>query len=313
MNCLLVAVLAAAFAAPASAEPASDDTLLREFLWEELTRLPKDLRPVVGLALSAGSMRALSHVGVIQVLDRAGFPLDVVSGTSMGAIIGSHYAAGASRQELWETYRRAHFGMGTDVNAIRLWRLLITDSLMSTKKMEDLIRKRLGDLTFGQLPKPFACVAMDLTTGEKIIFREGSLAPAVRASITLPGLFKPVEYRHRYLVDGGVVDYIPVDAARLLGAEWVVVSVAEPDYTRSSPRSVLAAMEQVIDIRGAILSQEQRRQADFVIEPQVGDVDLFDSHRSLEAMQKGVTAARAKLHPAQEKLILFSLPRMVRP
>ena len=182
------------------AEGSLSDERLREFLWGELLSMPKAKRPVVGLALSAGGMRGLAHVGVLQILERVSFPIDVVSGTSMGAMIGSHYASGASMENLWETYGQVRFGHGTNMNTVRLWRLIITDSLLSTKKMEDLVRRQIGDVTFAQLPKRFACVAMDITTGEKIIFREGNVALAVRASMNLPGLFKPVRYRHRFVM-----------------------------------------------------------------------------------------------------------------
>ena len=148
---------------------------------------------------------------------------------------------------------------------------------------------------------------MDIYTGEAIIFREGELGPAVRASMNLPGIFEPVAYRHRYLVDGGVVNYIPIDAAKLLGAEWVLSSITENDYRAVKPKTVLDSLEQVIDIRGAFLSREQRKRADFIIEPAVGDIGMYEASRSHEALSKGVIAAQAGLKPAMESLILHSL------
>ena len=173
-----------------------------------------------------------------------------------------------------------------------------------------MLRRHIGSMRFDETKKPFACVAMDIYTGEAIIFRDGEVAPAVRASMNLPGIFRPLEYRHRYLVDGGVVDYIPVDAARLLGAEWTIASVTENDYIAARPKSVLDALEQVIDIRGSYLSRHQRLQADFLIEPQVGDIGMFEDWRVPEAMEKGLVAAAKRLDAAQEALILASLPRL---
>jgi NTE family protein len=126
--------------------------------------------------------------------------------------------------------------------------------------------------------------------------------------MNLPGIFEPLEYRHRYLVDGGVVDYIPVDAARLLGAQWTIASVTENDYTAARPKSVLDSLEQVIDIRGSYLSREQRRQADYLIEPAVGNIGMFEDNRIPEAMEKGVVSAAERLNGAQESLILASIP-----
>ena len=128
--------------------------------------------------------------------------------------------------------------------------------------------------------------------------------------MSMPGLFRPVLYRHRYLVDGGVVDYIPVDAAKLLGAEWVIASVTEGDFSKALPANVLQSLVQVIDIRGALLSRQQRREADIVIEPDVGDIRYYDIDRSREAMEKGMLAAKTGIRAAKESLILFTLPRL---
>ncbi len=171
-----------------------------------------------------------------------------------------------------------------------------------------MLHSGLGAMRFDQTKKPFACVSMDVYTGEAIIFKEGDLASAVRASMNLPGIFQPLEYRHRFLVDGGVVDYIPVDVARLLGAQWTLASVTENDYTATRPKSVLDSLEQVIDIRGAYLSREQRKQADFVIEPPVGDIGMLEQKRIPEALEKGVIAAAKRLTAAEESLILASIP-----
>ncbi|MFA5137595.1 MAG: patatin-like phospholipase family protein [Elusimicrobiota bacterium] len=307
---LLVLLLASPAAAGDPAAPSPSDALLREHLWAQLRSLPPDKRPKVGVALSAGAVRGLAHVGVLQVLEDAGFPVDAVAGTSMGAVVGSLYAAGLDMAKLRTLPDRLTFSAGSNFNAIRLFQLFMADSLIDTRKFELFLKNEIGDKRFDQTPTPFACVAMDLLTGEKIIFREGPLAPAVRASSNLPGLFKPVVYRHRYLVDGGVVDYIPVDAVRLLGAEWVLASVTEGDFSKTVPSNVLMTLSQIFDIRGAILSRLQRKEADLIIEPAVGDVPFHDLSRAHEVIEKGMRAASRKLTAAEESLILFSLPRL---
>ncbi len=299
--------LRAQSAAPMAAET---DTLLRRHLWRQVRAMPKEERPKVGLVLSAGAVRGVAHIGVIQVLEDAGFPIDVVAGTSMGAVIGAFYASGLGMDVLRTLPDHLSLATGSNLNSVRLLNLLLNDSLLSNKKFEVLMKKWIGNKRFDQTEKPFACVAMDLRTGEKIIFREGDLAPAVRASWSLPGLFKPVHYRHRYLVDGGVVDYIPVDAAKLLGAEWIIASVTHGDFTRAQPKNVLSILEQIFDIRGALLSREQRKAAHFVIEPDVGDVHYYDVKRARSVMEKGMLAASRSIRSAQEDLILFSLPRL---
>lgn len=306
---LLALILALAVPSAAAAD-LSADALLRDHLWREVRRAAPERRPKVGLVLSAGSLRGVAHVGVIKVLTDAGFPIDVVAGTSMGAVIGSLYAGGLPLSRLWKIAAATNIHTGNDLSARSLLSLILYDRLLSSENTAKLINKELGTLRFDQTKKPFACVAMDAYTGETIIFRDGDLAPAVRASMNLPGIFRPLEYRHRYLVDGGVVDYIPVDAARLLGAEWTLASVTEADFTAARPKSVLESLNQVIDIRGAYLSRQQRKQADFLVEPPVGDIGMFETRRAPEAMEKGVIAASKRITAAEESLILASIPRL---
>lgn len=309
---LLLAAAALCLSSTAWALPdTSPDWLLRDHLWREVSVLPKGERPSVGVALSAGASRGAAHVGVLQVLEDVGFPVDVVAGTSAGAVIGGFYAAGIPVSKLWTIKERINLSSGSNYNTARLITLVLADKFLSTDNMEKVITAELGEIHFHQLAKPFGCVAMDLKTGEKVVFRSGPVAPAVRASMTLPGIFEPVLYRHRYLVDGGVVDYIPADVARLLGADWVIASVTEPDFTLFAPKNVLGMLEQVIDIRGSLLAREQRKLADALIEPEVGDIEFHQTHRAGEAMDKGVIAAKRAMPKVQESYILHSLPRLL--
>jgi NTE family protein len=228
----------------------------------------------------------------------------------MGAVMGAYYAAGTPVKRMWEVASAVRVTSGNDLSARRLVSLVLFDSLLSSENTEKQVRDGIGSLRFDQAKKPFACVSMDVYTGEPVIFRDGEIAPAVRASMNLPGIFKPVEYRHRFLVDGGVVDYIPVDAAHLLGAEWTLASVTETDFTVNRPRSVLEQLLQVIDIRGSYLSRQQRRQADYLIEPPVGDIGMFEDHRVPEALEKGVLEAARRLRGAQESLIVASIRKL---
>lgn len=305
-------LLALLLAAPCRALPdLSADAVLREDLFRQVAALPRGRRPTTGLVLSAGSLRAVAHVGVLTVLEDAGFPIDVVAGTSMGAVIGSLYSSGKSIPWLWKMVDTLKVDSGSNLNTFSLLRYVLSDKLLSSEKTERFLRQELGDRRFEQLPRPFACVAMDLHSGEAIIFREGPVAPAVRASMNLPGIFEPVEYRHRFLVDGGVVDYVPVDAAKLLGAQWIFASVTEPDYTRFKPQNVVQSLERVIDIRGSLLSRQQRSAANFVLEPPVGDIGFTETERSREAVSAGVTSAFRALPAAKESLILSSMPSLV--
>ncbi|TBR22505.1 hypothetical protein EPO15_07885 [bacterium] len=305
-----LALAASLAAVPAAARESRADDMLREHLFSELKRLPKGERPVVGLVLSAGAVRGLAHIGVWQVLEDAGFPVDVVAGTSMGAVVGSFVAEGIPASRMREIGGGVTLGSGSDYSKTRLLTLILNDSLLDSTAMELVLKSAIGERTFDQLKRPFACVSMDIRTGEKVVFRDGPVAPAVRASANLPGIFKPVAYRHRWLVDGGVVDYIPVDAARLLGAEWVLASVTEGDFTYINPTNVLGTLEQVIDIRGSLLSRQQRREADALIEPRVGDVEFYQTERIPDVIRKGMEAGARGLAGAQESLAVYAMPRL---
>jgi NTE family protein len=197
--------------------------------------------------------------------------------------------------EMWRFGREAtDLKVARDFKTIRMLPLLIADKLINPTHITRFIDGRLGGLEFKDLKKPFACTAMDLRTGEKVIFTDGPLAVAVRASVNIPGIFAPVQYRQRYLVDGGVVDNIPVDAARGLGADWVLASVAE-NISDRMPESVLMTLLQVIDIRGTLLAREAEKSADFVMKPRVGDITVADFDRCVEAGEAGVEAAAPKL------------------
>ncbi|HAT71881.1 MAG TPA: hypothetical protein DCS63_03600 [Elusimicrobia bacterium] len=289
----------------------SDDDILRDALWTRAASAKISARPSVGLALSGGGARGFAHTGVLEALEYAGFPVDYVSGTSMGSVIGALYASGQPVDEIWGFGRNAaSFKVSSDFKSIKMLRLLITDKLITPTYITRFIEGRLGTLTFEKLKRPFACTAMDLRTGEKIVFTDGPLAMAVRASVNLPGIFAPVQYRHRYLVDGGVVDFIPVEAARGLGADWVLASVTGSAPSKM-PDSVLMSLLQVIDIRGSLLAREAEKNANFVIKPEVGDISVADFDRCMEAGETGLVEASRRVEAAKQAYLIFSAPRIV--
>ncbi len=308
---LTITTLALVLAAAPAFSQETDDDVLRDTLWTRAASAGPGSRPTVGLALSGGGARAFAHTGVLEALEYAGFPVDYVSGTSMGSLIGSLYASGQSVDEIWGFGRNADkLKVSRDFKNIKLLRLLITDKLITPTYIDRFIDGSLGGLSFSGLKKPFACTAMDMRSGEKIIFTEGSLSMAVRASVTLPGIFAPVQYRQRYLVDGGVVDFIPVDAARGLGADWVLASVTESDYGQM-PDNVLMSLLHVIDIRGSLLALASEKKADFVVKSEVGDISVADFNRCVEAGEAGLTGASRSINAAKEAFLVFSAPRLV--
>lgn len=302
--CLLTLGTVTAWALP----PVNSDNVLRSFLWDEFTQLAPQDRPKVGLALSAGGVRGFAHVGVLEVLHNAGVPIDVMAGTSMGAVVGSMYASGQPVPKLWEI--GSHISMNTitpDFNVMGLLRFLFLKKLPSSKNLQKFFQQELGDVRFEDMPIPFATAAMDVKTGEQVVFDSGPVDIAVRASMNLPGIFDPVEYRHRYLVDGAVVNYLPVNLVKAKGADYIIASVTPPDFYSKTPQTVAAYLLRVGDVRGAAMIQESSQKANFVIENRVLNVKTLELNKLHQAGEVGIRSANNKLEALQEDLLLFSL------
>ncbi|HID87294.1 MAG TPA: hypothetical protein EYP55_07930, partial [Anaerolineae bacterium] len=159
-------------------------------------------RPKVGLALSGGGARGLAHIGVLNVLEREGIPVDLLAGTSMGGVIAAGYAAGLSPEFMEQEALR----MGQLRKLVGLFDLTLPKAgLVEGRKIEAYLAQHLGEMTFDDLRIPLVLVAVDLVTGEEVILKSGSVIEAVRATISLPGVFAPVRMDGRLLVDGGIL------------------------------------------------------------------------------------------------------------
>lgn len=313
IHALALFMLAAVFAAPAYALPrVTQDAILRDFLWEEFINLPPQERPKVGLALSAGGVRGFAHVGVLEVLHNAGVPIDAMAGTSMGAVVGSLYAAGLPTEQLWEISQ--HIQMDTitpDFNLMGLLKLLFLQKLPSSRNLQDFFNQQIGHMRFEDMAIPFATAAMDVKTGEQVVFDSGPVDIAVRASMNLPGVFDPVPYRHRYLVDGAVVNYLPVDLVKQKGADYIIASVTPPDFYSQAPQTVAAYLLRIGDVRGAAMIEESAQRANFVIQNRVLDIGTLELDKLHEAGEVGIRSTNDELEALQEDLILFAIDDVV--
>ncbi len=284
-----------------------EDDILRQYLWNKFINLPKEKRPKIGLTLSAGGIRGLSHIGTMEVLRASGLPVDYMSGTSMGCIVGALYTSGVSSQRMWELAKDPKFSyVSKDLTVIGFLKYLLGNKLFSADRFEQFISEEIGGVNYEDLPIPFGCVAADIKTGEKIVFDSGPVALGVHASMNLPGIFAPVEYRQRFLVDGGVVDYIPVDLVKEDGAEWVLAVFALPDYSKTTPSTILGYLVRTGDLRGAVLMENSEKMANYVIVSRVGDINFIDPSQSLRAAEIGAKETYAALDDMKENLLLFS-------
>ena len=216
----------------------------------------------IGYALGGGAARGLSHIGVLKVLEEHSIFPDVITGTSIGALIGALYAGGIKIGDIEQ------FALRLDFKRLVLLAdmTLPLSGLIGGKRVISLLKSILGDLTFSQLKYDFACVATDIETGEQIVIHDGSLIEAIRASISLPGIFTPVCIKGRYLVDGGLVNEVPVSVCREMGAEYVIGVNVIPEPSRMMPK---LKKSQITRTHQAAKSDEMVHERKLTMRPEV--------------------------------------------
>ncbi len=253
-------------------------------------------RPRVGLALGGGSARGFAHIGVLKSLDQAGVKPDVVVGTSAGALVGAFYAAGWSPWQIEEFFLQVRESDVADFSAAGKRGLLTGDALAA------LVHAKLKEAQIESMPIPFAAIATDLKTGEMQLLRHGSVADAVRASCSLPGIFVPKTIDGRELVDGGLVSPLPVDAARRMGCDLVIAV----DVTAPPQPADLSGLYEVIlqsfDIMGRALSNQEALQADLLIRPETGAYSSSNFNVRRELIQAGYVAAQARIADIRHRI-----------
>ena len=180
---------------------------------------PGDANSRIGLVLSGGGARGFAHIGVLRVLERHGVVPHAIAGTSMGAILGALYAAGMRADELYD--------IADDLSWRDLIDLSLSAGLLKGEKLRDFLHDHLPE-TFEDLDIPLAVTTTDIETGEQVVFLDGPLVPAVRASSCYPGAFEPVRFAGRTLADGGIVNNLPVEAIAILQATFTIASDATP-------------------------------------------------------------------------------------
>jgi NTE family protein len=253
-------------------------------------------RTGVGLALGGGFARGFAHLGVLQVFEEHQIPISHIAGASVGSILGAAYASGAPLRRIIETCRSLRF---RDIARWRVSRL----GLASNQRLGTLIDRVFESRQFEDLQIPLAVVATDLTSGEPVVFTQGNLVDAIRASCAFPGLFEPVQIGTRYLADGGLVAPVPTCAARSLGAALVIgVSVGMQDGHRGAPTNIFQVVSRAVNAAQKHQLEVWERHADLVLRPDVQSLAWDDFERADEAIQAGAAAAYGAL-PRIEKLL----------
>jgi len=243
----------------------------------------------IGLALSGGTAKAIAHVGVLQALSEGQLSIDFVAGTSGGSIVAVLKALGMSIEEMQGVAGSLSW---TQLASIKLTRL----GIVSSRRIETLIHGFVGDKTFSDLSIPCAVTATDLITGEKRVFRQGSIARAVRASCTIPQIFLPVEIDGRYYVDGGLSEYLPIETVQEWGEQFTIgVHVSRMPETIERPNHIIQLMMYVVQLIARQNLSSSLTKADFVLAPDVGMYSAFDFGNAKDLMEAGYTTAKQEM------------------
>lgn len=242
---------------------------------------------MIGLALGAGVVRGMAHIGVIRSLQKNGIPVDLVAGTSAGALVGACLAAGLPVEKMEEVAR------GLRWSKIAAPVLPPGKAFLSNERLGQLVDRILEGRTFAQLNLPFAVVAADASTGEEVVIREGRVSDAIRASSAIPAIFEPVILSGRTLVDGAVVNMVPASICRAMGADMVIaVSVGDFSFQSGPPRNIIMAILRYTDMmlkKQVALSKNQW--ADIVINVERPDLSGYNFREARHYIREGERAA----------------------
>jgi NTE family protein len=252
-------------------------------------------KPKIGLALGGGAARGFAHIGVIKMLEAHDIVPDYVVGTSAGAVVGSLYAGGH------DAFAMQKIAQQLDEKIFADW-TLGGRGLLKGEALQDFINQHLNRRPLEKLNKPFATVATDLNSGERVIFRTGDTGMAVRASAAVPGVFQPTQFHGHSYVDGGLSSPIPVQAAREMGAD-IVIAVDISARPEGQPTdSLTAIIWQTTTIMGGVIGANELKSADIVIRPKLPYVKSWDFAARHDAMLEGERAALAALPAIRSKL-----------
>ena len=269
-------------------------------LWEKfLARLrgePK-AEPRLALVLGGGAARGFAHVGVIRILEQEKIPVHMIVGTSVGSLIGAIYAATLDSLNLEMISFQLERDDLLDYSLFTLKKGLIVGDRLERFVSQKVPVSRIEDLRI-----PFAAVATDIRTGDRVVLNSGPLARAVRASCALPGIFQPVEMNGKFLVDGGVLEALPVPTAKALGADVTIAVDVGARVKDIQATDVVTIMIQALNIAGAEMRRRHAAEADVLIHPDVSGVGAFDFSQKKRCLEAGIAAARDALPRIREVL-----------
>ena len=262
----------------------------------------------VGLVLGSGAARGLAHIGVLEVLEREGIPIDMIAGTSAGALVGALYAQGKDVSLIKN--------LALDLSLKRLASLvdpaLPRTGFIGGSKIKNWLGLVIGgDIEFSDLRIPFACVATDINSGEEVVIKQGLVVEAIRASISIPGIFTVVKWKGRYLVDGSLVNPVPVNVVRGMGADFVIAINVIPDMSERAHHvgkgeakepNIFRVIMQSLHIATYSLVRSGLEGADIVIEPRMTHIGYGDFPQARECIAPGELATQDSILEIKRQL-----------
>ncbi|OGR07800.1 MAG: patatin [Deltaproteobacteria bacterium RIFOXYD12_FULL_50_9] len=257
------------------------------------------LKPKIALVLGGGAARGFAHVGVIRALEQEKIPIDMVVGTSVGSLIGAIYANDTNSFELEWTAFTIEKDNIFDYGLMTVFTGL---GIAKGEKLEEFVKSKITVPNIEDLKLPFYAVATDLNRGTRVVLHRGSVARAVRASSTIPGVFNPVEHQGKLLVDGGVLDNIPVAVAREQGADLVIAVDISENVVNFNIKNLIDVLLQTVTIMAAENVNNKRKEADVLIAPAVGSVGMLDFTQKKFCMQAGIEATQKAMPEIRRKI-----------
>lgn len=253
----------------------------------EVTGLQNHLK--VGLALGSGASRGMAHIGVLEVLENYGIKIDYIAGSSIGAVIGALYCAGEDLKYIAKLASKIPTKAFIDFSFTK-------NGLIAGHRIKTFLNNLLKNQTFKHLKIPLSIVATDLISCERFVFTEGYLSEAIRASISIPGVFEPYRYGNRLLVDGGVIDRVPVNVVRQMGADIVIASDVGFNGGSFKINSFFDVIIRSLGIMEKEIVNTRVMPSDVVIKPQVDDINPASFEQSELCVQRGKEAAEKVIY-----------------
>ncbi len=239
----------------------------------------------IGLALGGGAALGAAHIGVLKAIKEFDIPVHYVAGTSIGAFIGAFYAFGKTWQDIEK--------IAQDLDWLDISRLSLSQyGLLSNEKMSSLIHEILGDVTFEDAEIPLAMVAVDISKGEKVILKSGGVAEAVIASTCIPGIFIPVKIEDKFLIDGGIMENVPISPLKKMGAKSIIAVDLNAKHAYKKPENIIDVLINTFNISMENLTKLQTRNADIIIAPDLSEFNVIDTDQVDGLMEAGYAAAR---------------------